>query len=497
MSTEYVIGVDSSTQSTKVIAWSKSGEVLEEGRAPIPMSNPQPDQFEQEPADWWTSFCTAVRELGQCVDLRDALGIAISIQRETVGFLDNQHNSLRPGMVWLDERARDLTQKYCEIVPSEKIHQLTGKPVNVTPVLYRLYWMRLNEPEILDETAYIVDVQGFLAGKLTGKITTSWTGADPWGIFDITKNEWSRTILDPIGIKQSQMPPAVASGSCIGNISTEAKEQTGLKIGTPLYAAGGDGQCAGLGVNAMKPGTGYLNLGTALVIGAWDESPKISRSWRTVISPTNSGYFLEGVVRAGTYFVDWFMKKFVNENPSSEDYLNLENHAAEISIGSQGLLVSPYLSGCMNPYWTADVRASFFGLSTNHGPAHIYRAILESLTGTIARCVNDMRKEGIELDHIISVGGGANSELWLQMVADATGLPVRVSKSLEASALGAGITAAKGIGWFPDFETAADAMCQSREGKLPVESNYSVWKELLEKQQKLNDIMVAEHHLNT
>ena len=127
MSTDYVIGVDSSTQSTKVIAWSKSGEVLGEGRAPISMSNPQKDQFEQEPADWWDSFCIAIQQLSGSVDLNNANGIAISNQRETVAFLDRQNNSLRPAMVWLDERARDLTQKYSEIVPSEKIHQLTGE----------------------------------------------------------------------------------------------------------------------------------------------------------------------------------------------------------------------------------------------------------------------------------------------------------------------------------------------------------------------------------
>ena len=496
MATEFVIGVDSSTQSTKVVAWSKSGEVLGEGRAPVPMSNPQKDRFEQEPADWWLAFCNAVKELSDCVDLSNASGIAISNQRETVGFLDEQGNSLRPAMVWLDERSRDLTKKYCEIVPSEKIHRISGKPVDVTPVLYRLYWMRLNEPEILEKTAKIVDVQGFLAGKLTGQITASWTSADPFGIFDISEKEWSRTILDPIGIKEQQLPDAVVPGNCIGTVSNVAEELTGLKTGTPLFAAGGDGQCAGLGVNAMRQGTGYLNLGTALVIGAWDQNPKISRSWRTVISPTGTGYFLEGVVRAGTYLVDWFVKNYVNENATSEDYERLESRATDIAIGSQGLLVSPYLSGCMNPYWTMDVRASFFGLRALHGTAHLYRAILESLTGTIARSVSDMHSEGVKLNHIISVGGGANSDLWLQMVADATGLPIRVSKSLEASALGAGITAAKGIGWYADFESAADGMCQSIEAKFPIESNLGVWTDLLDRQQKLNDLVVAEHKLS-
>lgn len=496
MGPEFVIGIDSSTQSTKAIAWSRDGGFIAEGREPVLMSNPTQGRYEQLPDDWWNSMCVAIKELGDKVDLSNAKGLAISNQRETVAFLDSDGKSVRPGIVWLDERAQNLPNKFCELIPAEEIHRVTGKPIDVTPVLYRLYWMRLNEPNLLDRTAKIVDVHGYLAGRLTGTTAASWTSADPFGIFDLERKEWSAPILEQLGIRKDQLPLTVQAGTEIAEVNELAAKETGLKSGLPVIAAGGDGQCAGLGVNAMRKGTAYLNLGTAIIIGAWDDNPRISKSWRTMSSPTGEGYFLEGVLRAGTYFVDWFVKTFVDSNSSPEILKKLTEEAQSIGVGSEGLIVSPYLSGCMNPHWSMDVRAAFFGLRPSHRPAHLFRAILESLTGQVARCIQDMNKEGMELERIICVGGGANSDLWLQMFADSTNLPVHVSNSLEASALGAGITAARAIGWYSDFGEAADAMCNSVHVKDPRGSSQPDWETLLKRQDKLDHLAVAENELS-
>ena len=93
---------------------------------------------------------------------------------------------MRPAIVWLDERATSLMHPFANAFGVEELHRITGKPVDITPVIYRLYWMRLNEPDNLGRTAAIVDVHGFLTGRLTGHITASWTSADPFGIFDLS-----------------------------------------------------------------------------------------------------------------------------------------------------------------------------------------------------------------------------------------------------------------------------------------------------------------------
>lgn len=495
MAEEFIIGVDSSTQSTKAVAWSRAGGALGEGRAAIPMSHPAKNQCEQDPEDWWTAFRAAVKQLGESVDLNNAAAIAVSNQRETVGFIGEDGRAVRPGIVWIDERASEVKQSFADSFGADKLHRITGKPVDITPVVYRLHWMRRHEPENLEKTAAIVDVHGFLSGRLTGEITASWTSADPFGVFDVSRKVWSPEIIKALDIAAEKFPKTARPGARIGEVSAAAAAETGLPEGLPMIAAGGDGQCAGLGVNAVRKGVAYLNLGTALIAGAWDAEPRMSLSWRTMSSPTGEGYFLEGVLRAGTYFIDWFVKNAVAAEPGPETFAALEAEAAVIPAGSDGLLVSPFLSGCMNPHWSMDVRAAFIGMRPLHRRGHFYRAALESLTGWIARSIRDMKSEGVAVDTIIAVGGGANSPLWLQMIADATGLPIQVSNSAEASSLGAGMTAAAGVGWHPGLLSAAEAMSGFQDSAQPSAQNRAAWDDLMTRQEKLDALLVEQSAL--
>jgi xylulokinase len=143
-------------------------------------------------------------------------------------------------------------------------------------------------------------------------------------------------------------------------------------------------------------------------------------------------------------------------------FARLEAQAAALPVGAEGATACPYLAGCMDPHWDPSARAAFLGLAPHHGIGHLYRAVLEALTLESARCVAAMAAEGLAPQRIVAVGGGAASALWRRMIADATGLPLAVSGSLEASSLGAGMSAAVGAGWFAGFDEAAAAM--SREG---------------------------------
>ena len=207
-----VIGIDSSTQSTKAIAWSREGEALAEGRAPIPMEKPEPGHVEQRPEEWWESTRIALCAVADQIDPARVAGLAISNQRETVAFFDAEGKSVRPAIVWLDERAREEVQAFSRSIGAERFHRITGKPVDMTPVAYRLSWMRRHAPEDLRRSALITDVHGSLAARLTGTATASWTSADPFGVFDIVAKEWSLPILDALGLGPGQFSPLARPG---------------------------------------------------------------------------------------------------------------------------------------------------------------------------------------------------------------------------------------------------------------------------------------------
>ncbi|MBO0662920.1 FGGY-family carbohydrate kinase [Jiella sp. MQZ9-1] len=473
--TRTVIGIDSSTQSTKVVAFDAAGNALAEGRASHDIASPAPGHHEQDPDWWWDALRTALGELWQSVDAGSVDAIAISNQRETVAFLDASGAALRPAMLWLDERAFTTYEAFAERLGHEFLHRTTGKPIDVIPVANRLDWMRQNEPETLDATATIADVQAYLTGRLTGRRCASWSSADPFGILDIQAMDWSIPILEAVGVRRDQLPELVRPGSLVGRVTKEAAERLGLKTDTPVFAAGGDGQCAGLGTNAFEAGTIYLNLGTATITGVYSPTPAINRNWRTMTGPTGEGYFLESIQKTGAFFVNWVVDTFCGGRDDPHVFERLEAEAAKLPVGADGVTMTPHLAGVMNPHWDPAARVAIVGLSANHGKAHLYRAAIEAITVEIARGIAAMRGEGLTLERIRAIGGGANSPLWMQMIADATGLPVERSTTVEASALGAAIIAATGEGWFGSFDAAAHAMTRVAGIVMPQPSERAEW----------------------
>lgn len=483
MTEPLVIGLDSSTQSTKAIAWNRAGQPVAEGRADIPMDNPGMDRFEQNPADWWSSCITALQACLAQIDVSAVQGLAISNQRETLGFVDAAGEATYPAIVWLDERSREQVASFAMQFGAENIHRITGRPPDITPCLYRFLWMKEHEADVYKRTHCFVDVQAYLVQRLCGgPYRTGWISADPMGLFDLTELGWSQPILDELELDSSRLPEALPPGALLGEVTVSAAAKTGLPAGLPIYAAGGDGQCAGLGTNCTVPDRAYINLGTAVVSGIWSPEYRYNSAWRTELAAQGQGYIFENCLRSGAFLLNWFVDQFVAHGKADAAvFKRLEAAALKLPIGSDGLLVQPYFSGVMDPHWDTSARGVMLGLSGSHTEAHIYRAIIESITLDQIMRTQDMETAAEQhVSHFVAIGGGANSPLWRQMLADASGKPVHVSATVEASALGAAMIAATGVGWYSSITAAAEAMAGETTVVQPDASRWSGYRALLD-----------------
>ncbi len=225
---EIVVGIDSSTQSTKAIAWTRSGVLVAEGRSPIALHNPRSYWFEQRCKDWWDSCCQALKVLMAQIDPGAIVGVSISNQRETIGFLDHKGEEVRPAMLWLDERSRSQVAALASEIGADVIHNISGRPVDIIPPLYRLAWLRENEPHAFEQTVSFTDVHAYLVFRLCGVLKTSWFSADPMGYFNIQQKKWSQPLLDYLGLSSDRLPKTVPPGTLVGNVSDDASVQTGL-----------------------------------------------------------------------------------------------------------------------------------------------------------------------------------------------------------------------------------------------------------------------------
>jgi xylulokinase len=254
MTRDLVIGIDTSTTAAKAVVWDQNGRAVAEGRATFELSSPQPGWGEQNAEDWWVATRNAIRRAAQTVDTRRLAAISITHQRETFACVTEDGHALRPAMLWLDSRA------FAEVAEfgTERVHRVTGKPPNPTPAWYKLQWLRRHEPETLDRTERVVDVQAYLVHKILGAWKTCWASADPLGVLDMQTFDYDAELLSAVGLTREQMPEVYEPGAVFGEIPADVAEQLGVPAGIPLVAGVGDGQSAGLGVGLVEPGSAYV-----------------------------------------------------------------------------------------------------------------------------------------------------------------------------------------------------------------------------------------------
>jgi sugar (pentulose or hexulose) kinase len=460
MKPDLVIGLDSSTTATKAIAWDVRGHVVAEGRAAVELHNPKPGWFEQNVDGWTGAAAKALKQVSKKIDMGRVASIAISNQRESFAQFDKNNRPLRPGTLWLDERAHVETKELALEIGAEKLHQISGKPSDVTPCITRCRWLTKNMPGIWNKTAMTSEVHGVLTHFLIGEWHTSTASADPMGLIDMQRFDWSDELIGAVGLSRSQLPKLFRPGDLMGEVTPTAAKLTGLKAGTLVVAGGGDGQCAGTGANMFVKGRAYLNLGTAAVSGSFGKAYAYHPSFRTMSAVAEDGYIYETAIRTGTFLVNWMVEKMFNVNPIKNPgiFSTLEEEAKLSPIGSNGIALIPYWSGCMTPYWDTQARGMIAGLSGNHTRGDVYRAILEGIALEQAMMTNQVAAATQAIDHFVIMGGGARSDFWCQIVADASGRDVKRLETVEASSLGAAVAAAKGVSWFKSIPDAAATM---------------------------------------
>ncbi len=481
---DLVIGLDCSTTACKAIAWDRHGNPQAIGRAPLPMNKPRPAWHEQPAQSWWDATVQALLQVTEKIDPRRVAAVCIAPQRETFVVTDESGRPRIDSLLWMDERCRDLLPELDLRYGKLRIHQETGKPLSANLSLGKLFWLKKYQPELFSGFTRVLDVHAFLAYHLTGRFATAWGCADPTGLFHMRQNSWNSNLIQAIGFQVDQFPEALPVGQVIGEILPAAAKTCGLPDGVLLVAGAGDGQAAGLGVSATRPGQAYLNLGTAVVSGTCSDDYLVDPAFRTMYGGVPGSYSLETVLLGGTYTINWFIEQFSGllpaEGISPEE--GLEKAASQVAPGSLGLVLVPYWNSAMNPYWDASASGIVAGWRGIHGPAHLYRAILEGIALELRLHLHGVETAlGRKVERLIAVGGGARSVLWRQIIADVTGQPVYHASTTEATALGAGILASAAIGLHPDVTSAAQSMTTiTEQPAIPAPRHQEFYERLYE-----------------
>lgn len=458
---DLVLGIDASTTACKAIAIDRAGEVVASGRAAYPLANPAPDGWEQDAEAWWVATQGALRATTAALGARAAAvrAVAIACQRETVVATDEEGRPLAPALVWMDARATAEVGEVAAALGEEAILRRTGKVPCTTPSLYKVRWLLGRaRPDLRRAATHVTDVHGFLARRLTGRFATSSASADPMGMIDLGSGRWDDELLGAAHLTASQVPALVAPGAPLATLDDAVADAVGLPRGTPLIAGAGDGQAAGLGAGACEDGVLYLNVGTAIVAGRAVTTPRVGRAFRALLGPVAGTWFLETDLLGGTFSLDWLAGLVGGDGDRSARLGALEALAADLPAGAGGLLFLPYLAGVMNPHWDASASGAFLGLRGDHGPRHLYRAIVEGLALEAASQIAGLEAAAGPSRRTVVVGGAIQRPLVAQVFADVLDRSLVRTAAAETTALGAACLAATGAGWFDDARDAARAL---------------------------------------
>ena len=475
---KYVIGVDLGTSAVKILLVDKNGEVTQSVSKPYPLIQEKTGYSEQSPQDWVDQTITGLKEILKDFsgDVANIEGISFSGQMHGLVLLDEQNEVLRPAILWNDTRTTAQCQQIYNVVGQEKLLQITKNPALEGFTLPKILWVKEFEPHIFKQAKSFVLPKDYLRYKLTGQLHMEYSDAAGTLLLDVSRKEWSTAICELLDIDPSLCPPLVDSHEEVGTISLEVAEATGLSPTIRVFAGGADNACGAIGSGILEDGKTLCSIGTSGVVLSYETTS--DKDFDGKVHYFNHGasdaFYTMGVTLAAGYSLTWFKEVFA----SSESFQELLSEVGSVPVGSNGLLFTPYLVGERTPHADAIIRASFIGMDSSHQRKDFVRAVLEGITFSLHESIEIFRQRGKWIDTIVSIGGGAQNDDWLQMQADIFDAQIVRLTSEQGPGMGAAMLAAYGCGWFDSLKDCADEFLKEDKQFTPIKANVEKYKKL-------------------
>ncbi|ULT56161.1 xylulokinase [Neobacillus drentensis] len=475
---KYVIGVDLGTSAVKILLVNQNGDVCQEVSKSYPLIIEKSGYSEQNPEEWVAKTTEGLAELVQAFqgDVKDIEGISFSGQMHGLVLLDEANQVLRNSILWNDTRTTKQCQEIYETVGQERLLEITKNPALEGFTLPKILWVKEQEPETFKRASVFMLPKDYLRYRITGNLHMEYSDAAGTLMLNVSKREWSPEILNLFGIAPELCPPLVESHACVGTVTAEFAQSTGLSEATKVFAGGADNACGAIGSGILSEGKSLCSIGTSGVVLSYEERNDLDFEGK--VHYFNHGeentYYTMGVTLAAGYSLSWFKDTFAKEEAFDQFLEGVDG----VPAGSDGLLFTPYIVGERTPHADSNIRGSFIGMDAGHERKHFARAVLEGITFSLNESIEIFRNSGKTIDSIISIGGGAKNETWLQMQADIFNAKIEKLTSEQGPGMGAAMLAAYGSGWFTSLKECAEKFIQTSKTYYPIEGNVEAYKKL-------------------
>lgn len=464
----HLLGIDISTTATKAVLVDATGGVVATSSCTYECDRPLEGWSEQDPEVWWQATIRAIRKVLSATDLAGAAveGIGLTGQMHGAVLLNVRGEVLRPAILWNDQRTEAQTEAIRERIGLARLIEIAGNDVATGFTAPKLLWVREHEPDVWNRISQVLLPKDYVRYRLTGAFVTDLSDGSGTLLIDLHGRTWSDEIVSLLGLERAWLPPVVEGPTVVAEVSSRGAAATGLSVGTPVVAGGGDQAANAVGVGVVRNGDVALSLGTSGVVFAATEQPVVDPRGRVhaFCHAVPDRWHLMGVMLSAAGSIRWFRDTVA----AGVGYDELLAPAADVAPGSDGLTFLPYLTGERTPHSNPHVRGAFVGLSIGHGRAHLTRAVLEGVAFGLLDGL-DLIEEltGRRVTRIRASGGGLRNPLWIQIIADVLDAELQTLSTIDGAAYGAGLLAGVGADWFPSVDDATSLFVTPRTSIEP------------------------------
>lgn len=488
---QLLLGIDVGTYSSKGVLTEPNGTVLATHIVEHTMSIPHPGWAEQDAdAVWWHDVVQICRTLLNGSPYRgdDVAGVAVSAIGPCLLPLDRNDRPLRPGILYgVDTRASTEIDLLNDTIGAETMYDFSGMALSSQAIGPKILWMQRHEPELWNQVAHLTTASSYLVTRLTGeRVMDRHTASHYMPLMEFRTLEWSERFAEHVA-GPALLPRLGWSDEIAGHVSAAGAAETGLRPGTPVAVGAVDALSEAISVGAVQPGDLMIMYGsTTFFILVLDAPLSDPHMWSVGGAFAGQYNLAAGMATSGS-LTRWFRDELAADLPVETAYATLFAGAEEVPAGANGLLVLPYFSGERTPISDPNARGVIAGLSLSHTRNDIFRAVLESVAYGIRHNIETFQAIGASseagsggqiVQRVVAVGGGTQSQSWLQIVSDVAGVEQIVPKVTVGASYGDAFLAGLAAGVVERRDL--DAWVQAERTIIPDPERQAIYQPLYE-----------------
>ena len=435
--------MDVGTTATKGVLYDENGKAFFSASKGYPLIQTKIGQAEEDPEVIFDAVQEVIFALTQKAD-GEIAAISWSSQMHSLIGLDKDNNLLTNSITWADNCAKNVVQDAKKSGLARKIYQKTGMPMHPMAPIYKMLWLKDNEPELFNQVKKWIGIKEYLIFRLTGKLIIDTTMAAGTGMLNLKTLTWDQELLDTLNVKQEQLPEIAQPTEIVAPIKEEYVQKLGIDLDTKIVLGASDGYLSTIGVNAIDSDHFALNVGTSGAVRTIVDQPKIDQNASYFCYPVDKKhYLLGGPVNNGGIVFNWARQTLFDAGETPQDYLDVAQSAP---AGSRNLIFLPYLGGERAPIWDANARGSFVGLTRMHQKPEMARAVIEGIIFNLYDAAFSLIKNTKKPVAINATGGFLKSAFVRQLCADIFNMPIVTMKEQQSGTLAAMFLARQALG---------------------------------------------------